>query len=404
MAEESGPGQSPIDDTAHVVDQDTFEAAYGETLGDALNLDTWDGAGDLAALYQRIQEEVHGAITVEDEIGAEIRRHIFPRLADPTRTGAPPCAGIFRGRPEEIERVHRQALFNGAVEVCDGTSVEHDTLPVTITQIGVCLASYRGSQQSFAHRFFHRDLRFRSGDMMADLTALLDNRSARAGQDDEEQRGRLSTLARRGIMAYAERQVLAQKATAPWRMGHGHPAPYELLTGSGSMELLHQSLVALRVLIEERKRFVFVPSEPSDRRLLTVGYALQPLEYGLIQTAERQMIRIVEGGHYSRPDRALALQFCREVGPQVIIGIYRASRAAPPFIFYSHADHAHEAALIAMADSVLQGHRGFPLLIDLADRLCRSAFGNDLFTDAVQTAYATAGAPFRYLGERQTRG
>lgn len=40
-------------------------------------------------------------------------------------------------------------LFNGAVEACDGTSVEHGTLPVTITQIGVCLVSYQGDQGSW---------------------------------------------------------------------------------------------------------------------------------------------------------------------------------------------------------------------------------------------------------------
>ena len=33
------------------------------------------------------------------------------------------------------------------------------------------------------------------------------------------------------------------------------------------------------------------------------------------------------------------------------------------------------AARIAVADSVLQQERGFPLLIDLADRVCRSIYG-----------------------------
>jgi hypothetical protein len=56
-----------------------------------------------------------------------------------------------------------------------------------------------------------------------------------------------------------------------------------------------------------------------------------------------------------------------------------------------------------MADSVLQEHRGFPMLIDLADTICHTTFGNDIFNDAVQMAYAHAGAPLRYLTERQTR-
>ncbi len=92
-----------------------------------------------------------------------------------------------------------------------------------------------------------------------------------------------------------------------------------------------------------------------------------------------------------------------EVGPQIVIGLYHASRAAPPYMFYAHRDHVHEAALIVMADSVLQEHRGFPMLIDLADTVCRTTFGADSFNAAVQQAYVEAGAPFRYLGERETR-
>jgi hypothetical protein len=61
------------------------------------------------------------------------------------------------------------------------------------------------------------------------------------------------------------------------------------------------------------------------------------------------------------------------------------------------------AAHIALADSLLQEHRGFPLLIDLADTVCSTTFGADTFTSSVRMAYANAGQPFRYLGERETR-
>jgi hypothetical protein len=83
--------------------------------------------------------------------------------------------------------------------------------------------------------------------------------------------------------------------------------------------------------------------------------------------------------------------------------VYRASRIAPPQIFYAHEDHADIAAHIAIADSVLQEHRGFPLLIDLADNVCRGVFGRDTLEAPIATAYADAGAPLQYLSERQTR-
>jgi len=115
------------------------------------------------------------------------------------------------------------------------------------------------------------------------------------------------------------------------------------------------------------------------------------------------MLRIVEKGHYSKDFQRMARNFCKQVGQQMVLGIYRSASAAPPYLFFSHIDHACEAALIAMADSVLQEHRGFPMLIDLADMICSTTFGNDIFNHAVQMAYTHAGEPFRFLNERQTR-
>jgi hypothetical protein len=389
-----------INEADTLVDDQTFTSAYGESLTTTLDIATWQTGGDLEGLYQRLEAEVEAAVQTEDTLRASIRRDVFPRLR--SRPGAPKGAGCYSVSEDTLRHIHRALLFNGAVEACDGTSVEHDTLPVTITQMGICLVSYQGDQGSWTQRLYRRDLRASSGNALQDVLTLLDNRSQRGSTDADEQ-GRLSNLARRGIMTYAERAILAHKATAPWRVGHGNPTPYELLTGSGSMELLNSSMQIMRHLVLQHRKFVFVPSAPSDRRLLTLGHALYPLEYAIVQTAEQSMLSVVEKGHYSREWRRKAEEFCKAVGPQVVLGVYRASAASPPYLFYSHIDHIHEAALIVMADSVLQQHRGFPMLIDLADRICHTTFGNDIFNSAVQMAYAGAGAPFRFLNERQTR-
>ncbi len=96
-------------------------------------------------------------------------------------------------------------------------------------------------------------------------------------------------------------------------------------------------------------------------------------------------------------------KFRDEVAPEIVIGLYRAWEAAPPYLFYAHKDHAEMAAHIALADSLLQEHRGFPLLIDLADIVCGATFSASGFTSLARMAYANAGQPFRYLGERETR-
>ena len=204
-------------------------------------------------------------------------------------------------------------------------------------------------------------------------------------------------------MTYAERKILLDKATAPWRIGHGAPAPYELLTGSGNMRLLKASLDVLRKMILELKQFVFIPSAPGERGLLTIGNALLPGEYVILNSLEVVIERIVEKGHYAAEHKENARQFVRDCGPHVMYGLYCASDHSPPYMFYAHRQHVHTAARIAIADSILRPARGFPMLIDVADVTCKSVFGAAGFLGLIHDAYSQAGVPMRYFGERETR-
>jgi hypothetical protein len=201
-------------------------------------------------------------------------------------------------------------------------------------------------------------------------------------------------------------------------MGHGNPAAYELLSGAaGSIDLVIESTRILEALICGHKRFLFVPSEPADRLLLTIGDALRPLEYAIVYPLSDQIGRFLEGVSYDlrtssdttvdgrqlRP-REWVARFLKEVASKVAVGVYRASEVAPPRVFYAHVEHAQEAALIAMADSLMQPHRGFPMLLDVADHVCSATMGPDTLAGPLQAAYTRAGVPLRYLGERMTRG
>lgn len=379
-----------------------FEAAFGERFTDALDLSTWTLGEDLAATLDRLEQEVAEALRWEDESRKAVREIIFPRIS--TAPDAPPNAGLYQARRNHLEKIHTGLLFNGGVEACDGTSVAHDTLPITITQIGVCLVSYNGQQGAWAHRLYRRDLRAKLSDPVDEVMAMLERRERReaVGQDGDS----VSELARRGIMAYAERAILREKSSAIWRMGHGSPAPYELLTGlwSSQRDRIRISLDLIRWYVEH-KRFIFVPSAPRKRHWLTIGNALRPLEFVIIQTLRPEIEVMIENGGYREGSgvKQEMEKFRDEVAPEIVIGLYRAWEAAPPYLFYAHRDNAEMAAHIALADSLLQEHRGFPLLIDLADTVCRTTFGADNFTSSVRMAYANAGQPFRYLGERETR-
>lgn len=396
----------PAVEIAPVITPDDYKAATGESLAHTLDLGTWGPARGLMEAFARLEQEIHAATADERMIVQHIRNRVFPMIK--TRAGAPPHAGVYRATVDDVRRVQAAVLFNGQVEACDGTSVVYDTLPLTIVQLGVTKVAYQGDQSTYSHRLYRRDMRVRGkGTVEAEVLEFLDRRQRRGGIGQPSHRDQMSDMFRRAIMTFAERAVLADRSVAPWRMGHGSPLAHELLTGSGSAELIVRSLEVLQRLVLDHKRFVFVPSAPAERALLTMGNALEPLEFAVIDTAVDRLRRTIDQGGYRgqefRDAKRHLEQFAAEAGPKVLTGVYRVSRHSPAQVFYAHADHVSEAALIAMSDSILQDHRGFPMLLDLADRLCSNLMGPETLLRPVIALYADAGEPLRYQPERSTR-
>jgi len=376
-----------------------FQKSFGESLADVLDIDQWHDGQDLAELYDRLNAEVAEAVKFETDVRHAVRKHYFQKL----RTSAVPQSGVYQVTTAQIEQVHRHILFNGGVEACDANLNGYDTLPITIMQIGVSLVQYNGRENSWVHRMFRRDLRARHDHILADIADLFDQRGQRNGFDQDSPQDFANQLVRRGIMSFAERAALLNKSSAPWRMGHGMPAPFDLLTGSGSQELLDMSIALLHRLIEDHRRFVFVPSTPGKRDMLTIGEALNPLEYIVFESQADALFQIVSRNRIRGPIQQRALDFARSVGPQILVGLFRAGAHTPVQVFYAHRDHVHEAALICLADSLLQAHRGFPMLIDLADMACRNNLGIDTLIPSVEMALVESGTQFRFLPERYTR-
>src|SRR6266487_2309750 len=318
---EQSPGDFSNVDDMLALEGNEFQAAFGEPVDNALNLDTWHAGEDLAAMYQALEQEIADAVEQGGRIRERTRAELFPLVFKHPQ--APENAGCYQVDVATLERIHRGLLFNGGVEACDGTSLTHDTLPITIAQIGVSLVSYQGDQGTWVHRLFRRDLRVGGFDPIDEALALLELRSKRDSTDSRSTRDKLSDFTQRGIMAYAERAILLHKSQAPWRMGHGNPVPYELLTGGGlvidkDMPLLRQSMKMWRELLVEHRRWVFVTSAPADRVLLTLGDALYPLEFALV-TTPLQVMRDIASGHLPVQTglKAKTQAFVEEVGPQI---------------------------------------------------------------------------------------
>ncbi|WP_426745916.1 hypothetical protein VZQ01_36030 [Myxococcus faecalis] len=375
-----------------------YRLAFGEDLASTLDLDRWSTGLDLDKIMERFRREIASAVHKEGELRAIVRSELFPRLA--TRPDAFPDAGVYKVTPEDLSLVHERLLFRSKVDAVTGTHVSHDSLPIGISQIGVGIVSYQGTSGAFTKRLFRKEMASQNtSNPLQEAMDFIDMRQNRyQGKQDT-----LSRMARRGIQAYAERAALVEKATAEWRMGSGNPCAHELLSGSGYMSLLDRSLTVLERLIHEHKKFVYVSDSLTDRGFLTMGLALDAGEYALLETLKREGTQIVRNWEYGGRSKHRAWKFVRDSSPCVVKGIFRVSDHSAPRLFYAHKDHAHEAAWVAMADSILRPERGFPMLLDVAAVTCRGVFGVDGFLGLVEDAYTQAGANLQFMTERGMR-
>ncbi|MFP2924248.1 hypothetical protein ACLESO_03310 [Pyxidicoccus sp. 3LG] len=387
----------PPDDEEELFGDDDYRDAFGEELSATLDLDRWSTGLDLDSVMDRFKWEIANAVRKEDRLRTIVRSEIFPRLSG--RHQGLPEAGVYNVTPETLTHIHESLLFSGKVEAVNGTSAAHDSLPIGISQLGVAIVGYGGTSGAFSQRLFRKEMASRSANPMQEAMDYINMRQNRfRGRKDS-----ISRLARRGVRAYAERAALVHKSSAEWRMGHGNPCAHELLSGSGYMGLLEISLRVLDRLIHEHQKFVFVPSALQDRGFLTMGFALNPGEYAILETLESDGEELVDGWQYGDRSKRLAWEFVKKSCPHVVKGLFRVSDHAPPRLFYAHRQHVHKAAWIAMADSVLRPERGFPMLLDVAEMTCHSAFGDDGFLGLVQDAYAQVGANLQYFNERGRR-
>jgi len=379
-----------------------YQALTGEGLANTLDINTWDTGVQALQKLERLEREIEEAERLSAGLRQTIRNEIFKLL--PKGFGAPARAGVWQTSVEAIRETHRNVLFNGLVEACDGNSHVFHTLPMQIIQIAVAAVTYDGEEATWANRIFRRDIELKGGQSIVDQTIdLLEKRSG----DKDGGRRKVTDMMRRAVMTYMERVVLADKAKAPWRMGHGNPLAYELLTGSGIADLIRHSVPVLERLVLDHKKFVFVPSETAKEHFLTIGDALNPLEYAVISDSADDLRKLLEGHYrgegFEDVKKNVLEPFCARAGREVVMGVYRASLMSPAKMFYAHRDYVDEAAHIALADSVMQEHRGSPMLIDMPDGICRTYFGAETLNRPAQAAFAQAGEPYRYLDERITR-
>jgi hypothetical protein len=320
-----------------------------------------------------------------------IRTHILNELT--TFPDAPALAGVYQVKDDDLRTARRSVLLSGNTTAVRGASIGHESLVASLVSVGICMTRYDGKLRTWKTEFMRHDCDAETGDVIEEIRAVLNQkaRRSRVGPSSRGQDG-ITRLMRRAFQAAAERKALLDRAGNGWRMGYGVPAPYELVTGSGSMAVIDAILPVLESLLLGDKRWVFVPNSLSSQAYTMLAAALEPGHFAIFQKAKATLDEIIESGHYSTAARNKVRNFADLAGDSIVIGGFRAGRFAPPQIFFAHAENAVHAGIVAMADADLQPHRGFPLLLDLAGESAKMALGIDAFRGMVESIYASAGA------------
>ena len=297
------------------------------------------------------------------------------------------------------------------MEACDGTIQIHETLPLTIYQIGVSLVSYRGDQGTWGQRLFRRDLRQKGIDV-EEMIEFLERRAKRDASARMPGHDQVGELVQKAILDYAERAILLRRSKAAWRLGHGNPITYELLTGGGNLELMVEATHVLRELVEIQQKFVFIAGEPRDPLIRTIGQALRPGEYAIIGTLDERLdtwlhqerfkigvsTKLMWDDELITPAEWIP-RVIERVASKIVVGLFRPTFLVRPLRRSTHTwINPDIAGHIALADSMLK-EQGTSMLLEMAHHVCESVFGESLEALA-ESAYVAAGAHERFLGGR----
>jgi hypothetical protein len=95
------------------------------------------------------------------------------------------------------------------------------------------------------------------------------------------------------------------------------------------------------------------------------------------------------GAHFNPTDRKDFKEFTAAFGKLVRVGVFKAGPKA--YLFQAHREVFREAAALVIKDAMHQPLRGFPLLLDYADRICGYNLKSSDFDKQVQFKTAQLG-------------
>lgn len=248
-----------------------------------------------------------------------------------------------------------QELFSGNVCGIDGASASYPMLAGIRARIGIAAISYKNRRTESVIYLSEQQVRTRDTNVLEILRLRkTENRF-------------ISNLLIGAIMLYMERKKALERSER-WVFFNGPLIPHELRRGPGQLGALDPCLKLCEQIIA-KKTVVGVIAKSTHPEWESLGLALYPLEYVKLGSLKADLLGYLEDVHFGPQEGKLMKEFIEGHGNQIDFGIYKAGTRA--YIFQTHKDLFDEAASLVIRDSLFQPIRGYPLLIDYADSVCR---------------------------------
>jgi hypothetical protein len=346
------------------------------TFADLLSQKTWTDYGRFVSEAPRLYaEEVHEHVEGERELVRKLKEHPdFKRLT-------------VRSVADRLDEANHLLMSGKGVGV-DGTVARYRLFSGIRCQIGVVAVNYAGDK--IQRSFFISEASIRK-----EPEDAIERIAGRMASDDA-----LSDMAIRGLMLYREREAgLDGRFRDCHVMFHGPLLPFELMSGLGRLRALNVTLEILRRLVRERRSFSII-STTAYQDYLTFGRAIEPGEYltassytlGHHLANSSQFLSYRE--KWREEERRTVEEFIRDYAGRILIGVIRIGER--PYVFHAHEEIFDLAAAIIARDAMFQREKGFPLLIDYADAMCKEYFSSSEFRAMMEYELARCGA---YLSE-----
>jgi len=281
-------------------------------------------------------------------------------------------------------------LYSGKVSATDGTMCAFPLLTGVRCRIGVVSTSYKNDTIERVLYISEREFAEKLASNPKEYFELLSRGSG------------VSNLFLQGIMSYKEREI-ALNRQEEWKFIHGHIVPMEIRVpriGHGAFEVCLQ----LAKELIKKKKFIGVISGSTKYSYLNAGIVLEPGEYLFANYVSDDVEEEIKEAVGNAEERKTLKNLKEEYLSKIKIGVFRVG--PKPYIFEAHEDYFDEAAALVMRDSLNQSLRGFPLLIDYADSICKHVLAADDFNQLIEHKLALKGGYFGYgfdMPERMLR-